>query len=87
MNKDPFESLHKTLEEHHEFPCKYVFKFIVPKAQADCMESFLKDCDISRRESKTGKYVSFTARAAMNCAEDVITVYRKSSEIPGCICM
>ncbi|MFW5487874.1 MAG: DUF493 family protein [Desulfovibrio sp.] len=87
VNKDPFDRLHQTLEEHHEFPCEYVFKFIVPQAQCQSLNDILAKFEISKRESKNGKYVSFTARASMDCAADIIAVYREGSEIPGCICM
>ncbi len=87
MTTDSFDTLHKTLEEHHDFPCEYVFKFIVPQAQCQCLAVLLETFRVSRRDSKNGKYVSFTARASMTCAGDVIAVYRKSAEIPGCICI
>lgn len=73
------------LNDQHEWPSDYLFKFVVPKAQ---LEELTKKIDLKEYESKessTGKYISITFSWKMNCAEDVIKIYQKASEVKGLI--
>ncbi len=87
MTHDPFLRLKEKLDEHHSFPCRYVFKFIVPKAKVTEMEDLLKGFEFTTRESRTGKYTSYTAELHMESSETVISIYRAASCIKGIIAL
>ena len=76
-------SFRDRLEECMEWPCAYVFKFIVPAEQAQAIQEVLPAGEVSTRSSRTAKYVSVTAEAHMESPEKVIEVYRKVEHIPG----
>lgn len=73
----------KILDEHHQWPCPYIFKFIVPTENLPLFLQAFPDEKIGTRESKTGKYTSITFESKMCSSEEVMSVYNKASEIPG----
>ncbi len=80
---DPFAGLRSALEEGVAFPTVYVFKFIVPAASLNHLLALLDGLRTTRRESKTGRYVSVTVEAMMTSSEEVIGVYRRTSCVEG----
>lgn len=81
-----YQKLHAQLIEHHSFPTKYMFKFIVPNnpesiGKVDAL--FSLKSDISYRESKTGKFVSVTGRDLMKNADEIIAIYQQAEAIEG----
>lgn len=81
-----YKKLHAQLTDHHKFPTKYMFKFIVPNnpvslGKVDAL--FSLKSDISYRESKTGKFVSVTGMDLMKNADEVIAIYQKAESIEG----
>ncbi|OEU67518.1 MAG: hypothetical protein BA863_04550 [Desulfovibrio sp. S3730MH75] len=82
---DALESFRSTLEEHHEWPCEYTFKFIVPSKSLGELKSLLDNIAHSEKESKTGKYTSVTATATADSANFVMNIYHKAATIEGCI--
>lgn len=86
-NREEFyKKLHAQLTEHHSFPVKYMFKFIVPNnvvslGKVDAL--FSLKSEITYNESKTGKYVSVTGRDLMKSADEIIAVYQKAESIEG----
>ncbi len=81
------ESFKQSLDEHHEWPCEYTFKFIIPAASLDELKSMLEGIDISVRESKGGKYNSITACIHAQGSDEIITLYQKAATIEGIICL
>ena len=82
-----FDSLRQRLDECHDFPCSFVFKFIVPKDKTSEMEGLLAGFPYSSRDSKTGKYVSYTADLEMASSEDVVRFYQAAAHIEGLIAL
>jgi putative lipoic acid-binding regulatory protein len=87
MSSDPFDKLRAQLELQ-EWPNVYLFKFIVPNnshaiAQATALFDDLSELNF--HESKTGKYVSVTAKEMMLTVDDIIAVYNKAAAIEGII--
>lgn len=82
MDTKQFKQL---LEDQLSFPCEYTFKFVIPnEAPARVsLEATLENCEISERQSKTGKYASFTAKKNVNGADDILAVYQTAATIPG----
>lgn len=81
-----YQNLEKKLEEHHQFPSTYLFKFIVPnnvKALAEVESLFTQKAVVTTRESKTGKYISITGKEIILHSKEVINVYKKAESIEG----
>lgn len=77
------------LEAEHNFPTRYMFKFIVPKNKEEHLyELFPKrEWKWSTRASKSGTYLSFTSQVIMNSSDDVVEVYKKAHAIEGIIAL
>ena len=87
MSSDPFDKLREQLELQ-EWPNVYLFKFIVPNdphsiARATALFDELSELDY--HESKTGKYVSVSAKEMMLDVDSIIAVYKKASTIEGIV--
>ncbi|MFW6415235.1 MAG: DUF493 family protein [Thermodesulfobacteriota bacterium] len=84
MTRDNTSDFKQKLDQNHNWPDKYMFKFIVPAQKtADIMDLFQKEDHISTRESKNGKYICVTARCLVASSEEVLEVYEKASQIEG----
>lgn len=82
-------SLKAKLEENHNFPEDYLYKFIFPNDNLKLTELYqifdkIK-YTISTRESKNGKYISASILAFVIDADQVIDLYKKVAEIEGVI--
>jgi uncharacterized protein len=85
---DPYEGLLKSLKAQSDWPMVYLFKFIVPNdnqklAQAEAL--FGEAAQVSLNQSKTGKYISVSARELMLNPDSVIERYRQAAKIEGII--
>lgn len=84
-----YASLKAKLEENHNFPEDYLYKFIFPNENLKLTELYqifdkIK-YTISTRESKNGKYISASIQAFVMDADQVIDLYKKVSEIEGVV--
>lgn len=80
--------LRERLDQVHEWPSVYMFKFICEPDQAriDRITAlFPPESEILRRYSSGGKYLSLTIREVMMNADDVVARYVGASEIEGVI--
>ena len=82
---DSFKDLKEKLDNHHNWPENYTFKFIVPKEQILELTSILPKGKFSQRESKTGKYISVSLVLKINHSDEVIDVYKKATKIKNLI--
>ncbi|GAB7022778.1 DUF493 family protein [Salidesulfovibrio brasiliensis] len=73
----------ETLDEHHEWPCPFIFKFIMPTESLPVFEERFPETEYSLKESKSGKYTSVTMEPHVCSAEEVVKVYEKAADIPG----
>jgi uncharacterized protein len=72
------------LDEHHQWPCLYTFKFIVPANKGDELRALVPDSQgVEIRPSSGGRYSSYTFHCAMGSAREVLSVYAKVSGIEG----
>lgn len=71
------------VDEHHEWPCVYMFKFIVKADSQGLVEEKLPEGMISTRKSRNGKYVSITAEVVCDSADRVVEIYKAVSSVPG----
>ena len=78
-----------SLDQNHEWPSIYMFKFIVPSdnekiAQVEAL--FNTDtAELKMNQSKNGKYTSITAKEVMTSADEVLECYSKAKNIEGLI--
>ncbi|WP_419787848.1 DUF493 family protein [Pseudodesulfovibrio sp.] len=80
---DRHKQFHKLLNDHHEWPCPYLFKFIVPFEKLDEFCSLFQDYDLRTRPSRTGKYVSVTFETNMCSSHEVMEVYSTAAQVSG----
>lgn len=84
---DPYQKLREQLELQ-EWPNVYLFKFIVPNTPENVARTsalFDSPTDLHLQPSKTGKYISVSAKELMLDAESIINIYKASSKIEGLI--
>lgn len=84
-----YASLKEKLENNHNFPEDYLFKFIIPNDESKHTEIYRVFDDIkftlSTRESKNGKYTSISMNAFVLDAAQVIKIYKEVGKISGVI--
>jgi len=85
--EDFYKSLKEKLEDHHDFPEEYLFKFIVP-SDSEKVTEILKVFDglqytLANRESAKGKYTAVTIQCFVLDADQVIGIYKKVAETEG----
>lgn len=77
------------LEENHNFPEDYLYKFVFPNDNTKLTELYqifdgIK-YTISTRESKNGNYIATSILAFVLDANQVIDLYKKVAEIEGVV--
>jgi putative lipoic acid-binding regulatory protein len=86
MSKDPYEGLRTQLEER-DWPAVFLFKFIIPADNQKIAEvEALFDTQLAQielRPSKTGKFVSVSAKEMMLDVDSIIARYKKATKIEG----
>lgn len=82
-----YQSLKEKLEEAHDFPEDYLFKFIITSKEAKHTEIYRVFDDIqftlNTKESKNGKYTSISINAFVLDADQVIRIYKEIGKIEG----
>ncbi len=74
------------LDEHHQWPCTYMFKFIVPQDQTQNILNLFESRDELRtRPSRHGRYMSVTAKCTVSSSEEVVAVYQAAAQVEGVI--
>ncbi len=79
-----YAKLMELLVEDFVWPTDYMFKFIVPfeaEKLNQLKELFSDKADIKQRESKNGKYISFSAVQRFEDPMDIIEIYKKAEKI------
>ncbi|AZB28768.1 MULTISPECIES: DUF493 family protein [Chryseobacterium] len=84
-----YKSLKEKLENNHDFPEDYLFKFIIPTDDAKLTEIY-KVFDgikftLGNRESKNGKYTACNINAFVLDADQVVRIYQEVAKIEGVI--
>lgn len=80
--------LRKQLDDTHQWPCSFSFKFILPaneRAVAALKSIFSDLAQFSERPSRNGNYTAFTIVETVGSAEDVFARYESASAIKGII--
>lgn len=90
MKESDLDGLRARLDEHHDWPSEYMFKFIAPNTP-DHIDAiigvFPKQVRIDRRLSGGGKYISLTIHEVVANADAVFDRYREVNSIGGIFAM
>lgn len=84
-----YKKLKINLEENHQFPENYLYKFILPNDSEKLTEIYQVfdglEYSISTKESGKGNYISCSISCFVLDAQQVINIYQKVGEIEGVI--
>lgn len=85
-----YAKLKTQLDEQHNFPTDYMYKFIVPKsvhnlALVEEVFNGAEEKSLNSRDSKTGKYTSVTIKIKAKSSDEVIGYYQEAAKIPGIV--
>lgn len=84
-----YKKLKNQLDETTPFPSDYMYKFIVPSEgnQLNQIQKIFdhKNAVITKRKSKTGKYISVSIVINLINSNAVISYYKKTEKIKGII--
>ena len=86
MNRDT-EQFKKKLEANHDFPCSYMFKFIVPIRKKEALLNLLPKVTIKIKKSTSNKFVSITLSMEIESSDKVIDIYKQVYQVEGLIAM
>ena len=86
MNRDT-EQFKKKLEANHDFPCSYMFKFIVPIRKKEALLNLLPKVTIKIKKSTSNKFVSITLSMEIESSDKVIDIYNQAYQVEGLIAM
>lgn len=75
------------LSEQHDWPCEYLFKFVVPSEHEGLVRALIPDADVTVRQSKNGRFVSLSITAEIDSPEDVIEIHTRAALIEGLIAL
>lgn len=87
LDEAAMQGLKEQLDAAHQWPCTFMFKFIVPQAQANRLLALVEPSHHTCRDSRSGKYVSITMELVMSCSDEVCMIYQKASQVPGVIAL
>lgn len=87
MSKFTTEEFKQKLEEVHQFPTLYMFKFIVTEDRKEEVQALFPNNELDLKPSSKGKYVSVTAKVLMPSSDKVMEVYKEASKIKGLIAL
>ena len=79
------QAFKEKLEEVHNFPTLYLFKFIVPNDKIGEVKALFPKNEVITKASSSGKYVSTTIRTMMESADHIIEIYNEARKIEGII--
>lgn len=84
LNDQDYMKLMEFLIRNYTWPTDYMFKFIIPfevEKLNELKSLFSAEAAITHNESKSSKYISFTAVQHMDNPDDVVEIYSKASKI------
>jgi len=77
----------KKLDDIHDFPTVYMFKFIVTEDKTEAVDKLFPMSELNYKPSSKGKYVSVTASVMMPSSDRVIQIYQEAKKIEGIIAL
>nr|WKN39370.1 DUF493 family protein [Tunicatimonas sp. TK19036] len=87
LPKIDIESFKQKLDQQHDWPSLYMFKFIVPTGKEDEVFALFPKNNLTTKKSRKGNYTSVTAQVMMRSSEDVIEKYKVAHQIEGVLAL
>lgn len=87
LPKLDIEEFKQKLDQQHDWPSLYMFKFIVPTGKEDEVFALFPKNNLTTKQSSKGKYTSVTAQIMMRSSEDVIEKYKEANQIEGVLAL
>jgi putative lipoic acid-binding regulatory protein len=84
-DKKSLDSFRSSLDDNHQWPCLYPFKFIVPKTQIDKVLALFEEEPIRAKESSSGRFTAYTIEVHVESSDEVIAIYERVTKIPNVI--
>jgi len=84
MDQNQIQQFKDKLDDQHEWPGPYTFKFIVPSDKVSEVEDLLGS-NSQRKASKNGNYISVTAHLHLQSSQEVVDIYIQAKSIDGII--
>ena len=81
------QTFREKLENQHNFPSLYLFKFIVPSEQKEQVTKLLPKSKWIEKPSKNGKYISLGVKVEMHSSDAVIEIYKEAHKVKGIIAL
>jgi putative lipoic acid-binding regulatory protein len=85
MGHDSYENFKELLDSKHRWPSEYQFKFIVRADLINELKDLFVDQELILKKSSNAKYYSVTIFIKVKSSDEVISIYKKASTIPGII--
>lgn len=85
-DSNAFIGLLEKLRQDGPWPKLYLFKFIIPNDNqklAQTEQLFGGEAQVTINKSRTGKYLSISAKEVMVSPEEVVSRYNRASKIEG----
>ncbi|MDE0471043.1 MAG: DUF493 family protein [Ekhidna sp.] len=79
------QAFREKLENNHNFPGEYTFKFIIKSEHENKVTSLLEGAEVKIKPSSGNKYSGVTLSRRMQSSREVIEVYRKAYKLKGII--
>jgi hypothetical protein len=77
------DRLKKLLDEHHDGPFTYHFKFVMPLESVTSFSKLIPGIQTTSRMSANSKFVSISFDLHAKSAEDVVEIYKRVQSVPG----
>ena len=81
------EEFKAILDQEHQWPGWYLFKFIVPRGKGDEVVALFPNAKTSIKASSKGNYRSVTSKMMMLSSQEVLDIYERAAEIEGVIAL
>jgi putative lipoic acid-binding regulatory protein len=81
------EEFIRILDQEHQWPTWYLFKFIVPRGKEDEVVALFPEGDTTVKSSSKGNYRSVTSKMMMSSAQEVLEIYEKAGHIEGVLAL
>lgn len=78
------QRLMQVLDDTHDWPSIYSFKFIVPSEKGKELENLIVEASqVETRPSSSGKFLAYTFHCPMGSGREVLEVYARVKSIDG----
>ena len=85
MSEAHWQSFKERLDDVHDWPCIFTFKFVMPAESLLDFKVAMKGTSFTTKQSSKGRYISATSEVQMTTSSDVVEIYRSVSSVTGVI--